>query len=522
MVKTDPGNSPVTVDGAANGGAYTFPMPASDVTVSATYLSVLTAITEFYFPITVNATEYKYGIGTGVLSNSGSINGDYTIAVTVPSTETLGNLPVPQIKLADTGASVARLTLPDTPDVFSGPITYRVTAEDGTTTQDYVVTVTKEADPIITEFYFTIGGKYYGHKTTGAESGSGSIDGQAITVTVPYGTGLASLAAPEITRTPGGALAARPDPQADFSSPVIYTVETALHSVSEYTVTVEAAKIAALGTISGMASAGYKRTGSDIKDTVKPDLTVTGTDSLGTLITIAAADYTLDSISPQANETGTSITWPVLCVPAAKTSGGADLPQAFTIYIKDDARAITGFAITQPVTAEGSIDGGAKTVAVTVPYGTSVTSMTTDITVSAKATVSPASGTAWNFASPVTYTVTAEDGTQQAYTVTVTVQGQGTVSFTFTGPADEAFGLGSVQELSWKDNTSLIITSAPTDYETYQWYLDGDAISEANSHTLSRTARDFSLGRHVISVWVTKPDGKFYSKELEFTVVAGL
>lgn len=61
-------------------------------------------------------------------------------------------------------------------------------------------------------------------------------------------------------------------------------------------------------------------------------------------------------------------------------------------------------------------------ITVTVPYGTNVTSLTPTITVSAGATVSPASGIAKDFTSPVTYTVTAEDGTTtKAYTVTVVV-----------------------------------------------------------------------------------------------------
>ncbi len=56
-----------------------------------------------------------------------------------------------------------------------------------------------------------------------------------------------------------------------------------------------------------------------------------------------------------------------------------------------------------------------------VPNGTDVTSLSPSIVVSEGATVNPASGSAQDFSSPVTYTVTAEDGTAQAYTVTVTI-----------------------------------------------------------------------------------------------------
>ena len=68
----------------------------------------------------------------------------------------------------------------------------------------------------------------------------------------------------------------------------------------------------------------------------------------------------------------------------------------------------------------GTIDG--TSISATVPHGTDVTALVPTITVSAGATISPASGQAQDFSSPVTYTVTAEDGTTTAdYTVTVDV-----------------------------------------------------------------------------------------------------
>ncbi len=49
-----------------------------------------------------------------------------------------------------------------------------------------------------------------------------------------------------------------------------------------------------------------------------------------------------------------------------------------------------------------------------------LSALTPEIGISTNATVSPASGVAQDFTSPVTYTVTAEDGSTTAYTVTVT------------------------------------------------------------------------------------------------------
>jgi hypothetical protein len=58
---------------------------------------------------------------------------------------------------------------------------------------------------------------------------------------------------------------------------------------------------------------------------------------------------------------------------------------------------------------------------VTVPWGTNVTALAPAIAVSEGAVISPASGTPRDFTGPVTYTVTAADGTVLTWTVTVTV-----------------------------------------------------------------------------------------------------
>ena len=89
---------------------------------------------------------------------------------------------------------------------------------------------------------------------------------------------------------------------------------------------------------------------------------------------------------------------------------------------KSAAKTITAFVfngLTPAVT--GVIDATAKTISAAVPAGTDVTKLVPTITLSDKATVSPASGVAQDFGKAVTYTVTAEDGSTQAYVATVTV-----------------------------------------------------------------------------------------------------
>lgn len=73
-------------------------------------------------------------------------------------------------------------------------------------------------------------------------------------------------------------------------------------------------------------------------------------------------------------------------------------------------------ALSPAVTA--SVSG--TSVLADVSYQVDVTSLVPTITVAATSTVTPASGVAQDFSSPVTYTVTAEDASTTVYTVTVT------------------------------------------------------------------------------------------------------
>jgi|GEM_PF-3353423 len=75
---------------------------------------------------------------------------------------------------------------------------------------------------------------------------------------------------------------------------------------------------------------------------------------------------------------------------------------------------ITSFVINGK---SGEING--QHITVILPFGTDVTELAPTVVGSAGATISPASGIVQNFTDPVTYTVTAEDGSFNTYTVTV-------------------------------------------------------------------------------------------------------
>jgi predicted permease len=96
---------------------------------------------------------------------------------------------------------------------------------------------------------------------------------------------------------------------------------------------------------------------------------------------------------------------------------------------KSPEKQITSFKLSG-VSPEvnGVFDNVKNTITFNVPSDVDVTSLAPEISVSGNATISPVSGSYQDFTDPVTYTVTAQDGTTQTYTVIVnTIAPQGPV-----------------------------------------------------------------------------------------------
>ena len=91
------------------------------------------------------------------------------------------------------------------------------------------------------------------------------------------------------------------------------------------------------------------------------------------------------------------------------------------VVTKSTAKDITkfSFAALSPA-VDATIDATAKTISATVPAGTDATKLVPTITISDKATISPATGVATDFSKEVSYTVTAEDASTVVWKVNVT------------------------------------------------------------------------------------------------------
>ena len=134
-------------------------------------------------------------------------------------------------------------------------------------------------------------------------------------------------------------------------------------------------------------------------------------------------------------------------------------------------------------------------ITASVPYGTDITNVAPQIAVSAGATITPASGLARDFSSPLTYTVTAEDGqTTTTFTVTITVLDPDTVVISGFAVADaESVDIDqgaktiTINILEGKDITALspVITTIPADASVNPASGAAQDFTESVSYTVT-------------------------------------
>jgi subtilisin family serine protease len=102
---------------------------------------------------------------------------------------------------------------------------------------------------------------------------------------------------------------------------------------------------------------------------------------------------------------------------SGKTVTGKRINAYNALVSVNPAKSITSFTISGQV-GSTTIDESNHSISLTMPPGSVVTALTPSISITGS-NVSPASGVAHNFTSTSTYTVTAADGSSQAYLVSV-------------------------------------------------------------------------------------------------------
>jgi uncharacterized repeat protein (TIGR02543 family) len=180
------------------------------------------------------------------------------------------------------------------------------------------------------------------------------------------------------------------------------------------------------------------------------------------------------------------------------TSGNESAGTTVTATPVSDEKAITVFKFDS-LSVEGVIDTTLRTVTISVPYGTDVTALVATFSITgAKLSVGTAvqeSGTTENdFSTPVTYTVTAADGTTQDYTVTVTANDPGVYTVSFNKNADTAAGTMTAQNITQDKSAELTSCSyTRTGYAFAGWaetpsgtvaYADGGTCTMGASNVI--------------------------------------
>ena len=294
---------------------------------------------------------------------------------------------------------------------FSKEVRYVVTAEDGTK-QSYTVKVKRlSGSKSITAFKLA--------SLKPVVEGVINEEAKTIELTVPAGTNVRALV-PTIELSPRATVSPASGSVQDFSNNITYTVTAQDGTTADYVVSVTVAQASGKEitqlTLAGLTPA-VTGTIDQAKRTVKLAVpTGTNIKSLVPTITLSP-NATVSPASGVAQDFSAPVTYTVTAQDGTTA--------AYTVsveVVKASGKEITQLTLaglTPAVT--GTIDQAAKTVKLAVPYGTDVTALVPTIALSAGATVSPASGVAQSFTSPVAYTVTAENGTTATYTVTVEV-----------------------------------------------------------------------------------------------------
>ena len=307
-----------------------------------------------------------------------------------------------------------------TPNNFKSPVTYTVTAEDGTT-QDYQVTVTVSANTakVLSTFGFL----------SPEVVGIVNDTAKTIAVNVPYGTEVTSLIATFLTTgvsvKVGTAVQTSGTTPNNFKSPVTYTVTAEDGTTQDYQVTVTVSDNTAKVLSSfGFVSPDVVGVVNETAKTIAVNVPY-GTDVESLIATFFTTGVSV-KVSTEDQTSGTTpnnFKSPVTYTVTAED--GTTQDYQITVTVSDDtAKVLSSFGFVSPEVV-GVVNETAKAIAVNVPYGTDVESLiatffTTGVSVKVSTEDQTSGSTPNNFTNSVTYTVTAADGSMQDYVVTVT------------------------------------------------------------------------------------------------------
>jgi uncharacterized protein (TIGR02145 family)/uncharacterized repeat protein (TIGR02543 family) len=399
-----------------------------------------------------------------------------------------------------------------TPNNFSQPVIYRVTAVDSSY-QDYTVKVEVGSNTAkaITAFSFT-------------NSTSTIIDTatKTIVVNVPFSTDVSAIV-PTLTHS-GASVSPASGAAQNFTNAVTYTVTAADKSIQAYVVSVNVAP----NTAKAITAFSFTNSTSTIIDTTAKTIVINvpfSTDVSALVPTLSHNGASVSPVSGAAQNFTNAVTYTV-------TAADKSI-QAYVVSVNvssNTSKAITAFSFTNSTST--IIDTLAKTIVVNVPFSTEVNALVPTLSHSG-ASVSPAIGTAQNFTNGVTYTVTAADKSIQSYVVTVTF-----APYTFTVTFDgQNATVGPSPSTKTVTAPATTVVTLPTDpqrdgYRFDGWYTgtNGGGVPFVGSTNVTQTLTVFAKWTPVYTVTyngngttVTVPvDANKYQNGQTVTVLSGI
>ena len=340
---------------------------------------------------------------------------------------------------------------------FAAPVTYVVTAVDGTTaTYTVTVAVLSSAAKAITAY------------SLAGVAGTINETARSIAVTVPYGTNVTDLAAAFTTTGASVSINTAVQtsgqlPRNDFSNPLVYTVTAIDTTTTTYTVTVTVAANFAKS-ITAYSLDGIAGTINETTKTISVPMPngKNITTMVATFISTGTGPVTVDGVAQVSGSTGTpnNFSTPVAYTVTAANGTTASYTVNVTVAQNSD-KAISAYSLAG---VAGTINGTA--ISVIMPSGTDVTTLVASFTTTGSnvkiGTLTQTSGTTVNsFASQVTYIVTAADTSTATYTVTVTLAAGPLVC---TGSVADCVNLHSAANYVILSETG--ITNVPTSIVT--------------------------------------------------------
>ncbi|MBK9572144.1 MAG: hypothetical protein IPO43_05180 [Rhodoferax sp.] len=294
----------------------------------------------------------------------------------------------------------------------------------------------------------------------------GTVSGSAIAVTLPFGQSRTALVASFIALGVSVQVGERVQRSGlsteDFSNPVNYVVTAADGSVKTYTVTVVNAHSSAKDiTTFEFAAATNSSLATTIAGTITGEAIAVvlpyGVARAALVASFASTGQTVSVAGTPQNSASSvnNFEAPVLYTVAAQDGG----TRSYTVTVgnaANSAKDITSFSVLGlAATITPGSGASTGTISLVLPYGVArsalvATFASTGKTVQVASQTQTSASTSNNFETPLTYTVTADDGSSKTYTVAVTNALNPAKSLT-------AFALGSTNATVSGNNVTLTL-----------------------------------------------------------------